>query len=1497
MTQRICLSLAFYLASLATVWAQRVDSFATASPEAFFGDLDAFMNAGKRERAADLTKALERRLPSYTAEQQQQIMAVGSGMLATGMSPAPYFEDYLSALEKVPYTGEAAQTFANYHDALLAILGGIEKRRFKGFANFLDFSEGFFTDGSLRSSSGLAWYARSRSFEMEVVGGEPVVRFDTLNLVGQRRADSIVIAATRGAYLPAQTTFRGEGGRVYWDRLGLNDTYVYLSDYEVDLTKSLYRADSVKMTYPTYFGDERVLGSFSDKISTSSGDNAGSYPRFTSYESVLKLTDLGEGLTYTGGFRLQGLTVFGDSDDGPPATVELRNEADKLVYRGVADAFVIRRGERIVGSSVRSAFYHGTDSIVHPSVKMRYDIPDRLLTLTRGERAASRNPFYSSTQDVNVDVEEVKIYVGRDSVIFGEKKLAVAKAGNDVTIESLQYFSGGAYNRYQNIATYNPLSVIKAVAEKEGRTIDGTTLAKKIDSRFTIDAVQSLYFDLVSDGFIDYDIETQQVYVKDKIFHFVDAAQGKVDFDAMRVVSETAETNAAFDLATGAMEVNGVKQLELSRKQRVALIPKDRQIVMQGDRNIDFDGQLYAGYAVLLGKDFHFAYEPYSIRLDSVRYLDFFVPQPIGSDGKRPEPVGISSRIENLAGTILIDAPKNKAGREDIPVFPSLQTDGASYVYYDPPSTRDTAYARDSFYFELAEFSFNSLDNFTEKDLRFKGKMYSADIFPVYDEEVYVRADDRSLGHATDSPEAGWPTYQSKGTFTGGVDLSNRGYFGQGKLDYLTATVNSEDLHFRPKQMTGTADGFDMVEDRGGQPATPKATGVDVSLNWRPYQDSMYVQSEEEPFELFAADGHTLEGRLILTPSGLKGQGVHDWPQATLRSTLLDYGPFSAGGDTIALAIKTADGQAIALEADNLSGVTDFDANKGSYVANDSFLVVDLPANAYQTSMNEFDWDIAKQEIFFRSKPGELGRFVSTAPERDSLYFEGATAQYNLAGSALEIGGVPVVASADAYIFTADGNVSIGEGGQMATLTNARIIADTATRYHLIDSATVDIQGRKAYTARGYYRYDLPGREQRVLFAEVVGERVGKGESSDKGAVTRASGEVPPSKKFYIDDKLRFQGIIGLDASREALAFDGFAQIDAAGLSKPRWFSVNTLGDKNDLRIPYDLPKSPEGDDLHTGIYLSREFQVAYPLAFMPTHTGQDRYLIDLSEGLLDHDPERGVYRFGDSLRVSGATDKGPLMELTLETGKVVAEGPLELLSEIDYIGVKSAGRATTSFAGEGGSRYASLATEALVSVDLIIPDKLLNLVAADIQAAGFDAPDVDYAKMADFLPGALLNWQTPADTANIVAAKAGGLVLPKGEEKHSFIFPKLELLYNGDYQSFVTRGDRIDVGYINGTPINKRLEGYIEMKMPGSGDDRLYVYLKSPSGAWYFFGFKQGILNVASSSERFMESLEGTKSKELVIKMDDGELYEITPVNPGTARSFVNRVKEAQKG
>ncbi|MEL7118842.1 MAG: hypothetical protein AAFO07_05360, partial [Bacteroidota bacterium] len=80
----------------------------------------------------------------------------------------------------------------------------------------------------------------------------------------------------------------------------------------------------------------------------------------------------------------------------------------------------------------------------------------------------------------------------------------------------------------------------------------------------------------------------------------------------------------------------------------------------------------------------------------------------------------------------------------------------------------------------------------------------------------------------------------------------------------------------------------------------------------------------------------------------------------------------------------------------------------------------------------------------------------------------------------------PSIISADAFIYPDSGKVFIEPGGQMAKLTNAKIIADTLTKYHVINRATVDIMGRKDYVGSGFYEYNVADKEQEIEFANIV---------------------------------------------------------------------------------------------------------------------------------------------------------------------------------------------------------------------------------------------------------------------------------------------------------------------------------------------------------------------------------------------------------------------------
>ena len=121
-----------------------------------------------------------------------------------------------------------------------------------------------------------------------------------------------------------------------------------------------------------------------------------------------------------------------------------------------------------------------------------------------------------------------------------------------------------------------------------------------------------------------------------------------------------------------------------------------------------------------------------------------------------------------------------------------------------------------------------------------------------------------------------------------------------------------------------------------------------------------------------------------------------------------------------------------------------------------------------------------------------------------------------------------------------------------------------------------------------------------------------------------------------------------------------------------------------------------------------------------------------------------------------------------------------------------------------------------------------------------------------------------------------------------------MKMRWNTDYQSFVSTEQYNGLASVAGRPISRRFESYMEVKMTTGGDDRLYLFLKSPSETYYFFGFRDGILNVVSNNNTFMNELRDTRAKDLVLEMPDGQTYEILEVTPGTAQTFLRRVQAA---
>ncbi len=1480
-------------------YSQASEDIDALAPVEFLPKLEEFMTSSKRKVLEDSFKAFKSFYTSGLEEDEQILVKrVINQMFELKLTASPYFLNYLNALPPAKSHKEGLM-FIDWNSIVLDMIKGIENRKLNPLKDFLNFSPQFFSDKKLKhSESGINWAFSEGAYSFSLEDNKPIIKFEDTNIYGIRKVDSIAILETSGTFNPIEKSWSGTGGKVFWRSDGMEKVHVKLEDYSFDATKALYNAEDAMFYNEELFPGQGIPGTFSDKVSAQNLAKGGSYPRFVSNNNAMEINNFGDNIYYKGNFAIHGETIYGEGQKDVPALIEISHKQNKAV-KAFAQKFIIKKDEKIVAEQTRVTLNMGQDSIFHPSVNFTYKVPEKIASVYRGDRATDQNPFTNSYHNFNIDAPSVEWLIDKDSIIFGKERPGFAGSiKKKVLFESPKFYNEQEFFKIQNVASSNPLATIKILADRDGvRYMDAEYLAQQLNPKYSVENIQSLLYDLVAQGFIDYDVEKREVFLRDKVFHFVDSAAGKKDYDVLKVTSETDSTNAILDLRTKSLEVNAVEKLEFSTVQKVAIKPFLGKVHLHKDRNVLFDGRIFAGYSILTGVDFTFDYNKFHIKTDSVRYFDLFVPTGAEDEKGNKEALSIGSRIEHANGFLLIDAPNNKSGKEQIENFPSFQSKGYSYVYYDDKDIKEGVYKRDSFYFRLDKFSFNNLDNYVAADVTFKGTMFSADIMPEFEETIVIQEEDQSLGFVRNTPDKGFPAYTGKGKYTGQLWLSNNGFLGKGTVNYLNASIDSEDIVFKPKQMLCSAEVIDLEEVKNDELEIPQVHGEDVTINWKPYQDSLYVNAESEPFLFFKQPGYTLDGTLILTPEGVKGNGSFEWKDGKLNSKLYDFGAFKTYADTSSVQIKALEGDDIAFDTENVNSDVNFEIQMGVFKANVDSVTTRLPLNKYVTSMNEFVWDMAQETITFISEPGKKGTFTSTDVDQDSLNYEGLTGFYDLRNNQLDVGGVDFILSADALIYPDSGLVKVKQGGEMIQLNNAKIIANTENKYHVINRATVNVKGRKVYKANGFYEYNIGDRNQEIEFTNILGQPVGKGKRSEKKLVTRAIGEIAEERDFRIAEKIGFQGNIGLNAESKNLLFKGFAQMRSEKLPENYWFSIDCEADKNDLLIPFQEPKNFNGDPLRTGLYLSKEANIVYPSVMAPLYYRKDRPILE-TKGFLKHDREKDTFIFGDSAKVSNLSYRGNILKYNDKTGDINANGQFNLGSGLpDLFKIFAAGEIATNIETFTDTLTNPLdmkvKMDAMTGILFEIPDKLKKIMLADFVNSTFGASSaVDHSTnnfyetaIAEFIP------DEKEYTKVISRMKGGALDLPKKYNDYLFLFGKLPMQWDFDYQSFVSSKERNLILSIDGKPVHRDLITYVEFKMPANNDDRLYILIKAPNDYYYFFGYKNGILNTVSNNTRYNDEVVGLKDKERIVKNKEFQ-FEVQPVNPGTATNFINRIK-----
>lgn len=1057
------------------------------------------------------------------------------------------------------------------------------------------------------------------------------------------------------------------------------------------------------------------------------------------------------------------------------------------------------------------------------------------------------------------------------------------------------------------------------------------------DPSFDRKTTLPLYLEMVKDGFVLYDEDKGTITLREKLFHYtlsVNTKKKDHDFDKIRIRSVRSRNNkkpanAIFDLKKGAIETYGVQEFILSDSQQVIARPFNGQVNMLAGRNMDFNGVMSGGFCNFTGTDFHFIYDIFHVEMDSINYLDMFIFKRARHGEDAPEwQIGrpkeeratveaterltnekepINSVLEGGSGLMLIDVPSNKSGRmQSDPIYPSFESTSRSRVYYDKRNRQgEGVYPRDSFYYEVEPFILNGMDNLEPEQLVFEGKLYAANIFEPINEQLRVMYHDLSLGFETQTrgndPN---PIYirddkRGKGTFKGTMGISNEGLIGRGRLDYLGATVESDYIEFLPKQFRAEdVDSFNLAGSSRDGVEFPDVKGEQVQIDWAPYSDSMYIEStieEGAPFQFFDSTDFYLDGSLTLTPDGLLGRGKFDWYGATLESNPggdFKFGKQSIASPSSAVIIKSRGVQKFAFENENVDLKIDFEAQTGDFISQEADLATDLPYNSYQTSLDQFHWDMKTDHIFMDAQEGKTGFFLATEQAQDSLVFLGEKADYDLNTGLLKIDGVENIRVADAFIYPKDKHIEIEEASHMRTLEDSRIVADTLNQNHVIQRATINVLSRNEFKADGYLEFNVEGhKDQEIRFDNVTSAQEEPGMF-----VTVGSGTVQDTANFFLDKRTRFKGEVNLNSKSELLTFNGFAKISSSVIPTQEWFGIDSKIDKRDVSIVYDNPKNPDGENLFVGLYLDLDTMDLYPAILSPKHNASDRSIFSTT-GVLKFDNENNQYLFGDSARVLGDAEAGQLFTVSEKNAKVVASGRFDF---------------NRGFQGEGNPNFlvdivgdftfflntkSDYLFETSTNLDFYLPQVLRDIIVNDLQSNDELIDKVLYASikneklhqhMKNYIPDEKKfekMWKKVKDDER--------LQLPN-DFAHTFFFVNNKLLWSPKTESFVTQGSRLQLASIGGKHLGQNVKGHLEILNDPARTDAMTFYIISPNGDWYYFSYQRGFLKTVSSNPDYNNAIASLKTKDRRVKTDNGNWMEIVIGSPEEYSSFKNKASAA---
>lgn len=1341
-----------------------------------------------------------------------------------------------------------------------------------------------------------------------------VIRFTGTNLNFVTRYDSVFLSNTKGVYSLTDNLFVGEEGRFDWSSANLTPEQVTctFTVYNFNTKKPELKADLVNLNYAGKTPGT-IAGTFEFKSQSRKDSVASSYPRFTSYQSNLSVQGLGnERMQYIGGFSLWGNQVKSNSVSNDMATLIVSDSVERK-FKARSKEFIFR-DSAVLSDHAAFTIYHQNDSITHHSVQMKYDYNTEKLLLLSEKGLMKHAPYSSSFFNMDFAAGTIRWDLKSDSLDISTRG---ARATVPMILESIDYYKPADFQTLEGIGfRFHPLALVANYCIRNNtRELHTGELAQQ--TGFDIREIQKAIEFLSQKGLVEYWPQTDLIVVKEKAVTQYLAYKGEIDYDNLKIQSLAGSyvqtdlqapvyPNATLNFKNRNMVVRGVAGFNVSDSLNVYIKPDSATITVLQNRDIKFDGMITAGNFEIHGKQFTLKYDSFFISLDKIDSLNFYSMEKnargqmvrkkinnsmVGADSTAAAAGGMTSTAKS-SGTLYINRPNNKSGKEKVPNYPRLDAAAGGVIYFDRQEILNGVYDR-SVFFVVPPFKLDSLNDADPASLNFDGSFVSSGMFPSFKEKLHSMPD-KSLGFEHAVPASGYQLYKGDGKLFGTITLDKKGLRSPGKIEYLATTVYSNDFVFYPDSVSAKGTRATISEKQFGSVVFPKASLRNYQMKWFPKQDQMKFRNTDVPFSFYDSTA-LLTGTITVSKNGVAGIGKLETRGSELRSREMSFSAKDIGARHARFKANSADPSKPLIDGTDVRVKFNLAQNYADISPEiEGVAAIDFPFAQFKTSIPNARWDFTTQKITMTKNPDvpiENSYFYTTRKDLDSLHFNAEKAVYDLKKQEMLVSGIPYITVADARITPEKGEVLILENAKIGTLKNTTIILDTLNGYHRLTEGVVDIISRKQFSGYATYQYvnflqDTFAIKMTDFHLEPVVETAQSKRFQRRKTVasmqTVGVGHVTEEQKLVLGAGMFYKGDLTMFATKPALQLTGFVKLDLKKIKNYNaWIRYSQSGDEPEILIDFDNALTEDGKKVDAGLHFSALENDLY-ITFL-NDKGEDDDDFFVPSGTLHYDTASREYKIEDREKAAGNKLSGKLFAYNDATTQVRFEGPVNIFKGSKDFNI------TASALGNGNVETNEIKMNALVMMNTTIIPPAFDAMALDLKAViqnegaeegRGDQTELLY-KIADIVG--------ERNAKSFEAQSAQGYVSlgAMAETAKALTFADVNLKWSVSNKAFYSEGP-LGVSNSFRNDINGAFEGFMEIKKTEDGVSVFNVFFKASPESWYYFGFEDNRLLMYSSNEAF-NSIVSKKTNAGKAKI--GEV-EFVPGSEEETKAFINRFR-----